>query len=83
MKRVFLFVLDSCGIGAMPDAKAFGDGDVNTLRSCASTGKLNIPNMLAAGIQKVRSIGHSTYTKRVQNDQKYTFHKHSSHRRVG
>ena len=50
MKRVFLFVLDSCGIGAMPDAKSFGDGDVNTLRSCASTGKLHIPNLIAAGL---------------------------------
>ena len=50
MKRVFLFVLDSCGIGAMPDAKQFGDGDVNTLRSCAATGKLNIPNLIAAGL---------------------------------
>ena len=50
MKRVFLFVLDSCGIGAMPDAAAFGDGEVNTLRSCAMTGKLHIPNLVAAGL---------------------------------
>ena len=50
MKRVFLFVLDSCGIGAMPDAEQFGDGDVNTLRSCAATGKLHIPNLIAAGL---------------------------------
>ena len=32
MKRVFLFVLDSCGIGEMPDAAAFGDHDCHTLR---------------------------------------------------
>ena len=50
MKRVFLFVLDSCGIGAMPDAKQFGDGDVNTLRACAATGKLHIPNLIKAGL---------------------------------
>ena len=50
MKRVFLFVLDSCCIGAMPDAGQFGDGDVNTLRSCAATGKLHIPNLIAAGL---------------------------------
>ena len=50
MKRVFLFVLDSCGIGAMPDAGQFGDGDVNTLRSCTATGKLHIPNLIAAGL---------------------------------
>ena len=56
MKRVFLFVLDSCGIGAMPDAASFGDGDVNTLRSCASTGKLNIPNMLAAGLGNIDGV---------------------------
>ena len=33
MKRIFLIVLDSCGIGQMPDAAAFGDENVNTLRS--------------------------------------------------
>ena len=33
MKRVFLIVLDSFGIGQMPDAAAYGDINVNTLRS--------------------------------------------------
>ena len=56
MKRVFLFVLDSCGIGAMPDAKAFGDGDVNTLRSCAATGKLHIPNLVKAGLGNIDGV---------------------------
>lgn len=56
MKRVFLFVLDSCGIGALPDAASFGDGDVNTLRSCAETGKLNIPNLVAAGLGNVDGV---------------------------
>ena len=37
MKRIFLFVLDSFGIGAMPDSEAFGDVGVNTLRSCAKS----------------------------------------------
>ena len=37
MKRVFLFVLDSCGIGAQPDAPAFGDGDCHTLRRIAAS----------------------------------------------
>lgn len=31
VKRVVLFVLDSVGIGALPDAEAFGDAGVNTL----------------------------------------------------
>ena len=30
-KRVFLIVLDSFGIGAEPDAPAFGDAGTNTL----------------------------------------------------
>lgn len=32
-KRVFLIVLDSCGIGEEPDAALFGDKDCNTMRS--------------------------------------------------
>ena len=43
MKRVFLIVLDSFGIGQMPDAEKFGDRDVNTLASCAKSEKLRIP----------------------------------------
>mgnify|MGYP002508720068 CR=1 FL=1 len=50
MKRIFLFVLDSFGIGAMPDSESFGDVGVNTLASCATSSKLNIPNMIAAGL---------------------------------
>ena len=50
MKRIFLFVLDSFGIGAMPDAESFGDAGVNTLAACATSEKLHIPNMVAAGL---------------------------------
>ena len=50
MKRVFLIVLDSFGIGAMPDAEKFGDKGANTLASCAATGALDIPNLVAAGL---------------------------------
>ena len=50
MKRVFLIVLDSFGIGAMPDSESFGDVGVNTLAACATSKELNIPNMTAAGL---------------------------------
>ena len=50
MKRVFLIVLDSFGIGAMPDSESFGDVGVNTLAACATSPKLHIPNMIAAGL---------------------------------
>ena len=57
MKRVFLFVLDSCGAGAMPDSESFGDIGVNTLRSCASSPKLNIPNMVSCGLGNIDGLG--------------------------
>ena len=56
MKRIFLIVLDSFGIGAMPDAATFGDVGVNTLASCASTGILNIPNMVNAGLGSIDGV---------------------------
>ena len=45
MKRVFLIVLDSCGCGALPDSESFGDVGVHTLRSCATSEFLHIPNL--------------------------------------
>lgn len=56
MKRVFLIVLDSFGIGAMPDAESFGDVGVNTLRACATSPKLDIPNMTAAGLGNIDGV---------------------------
>ena len=56
MKRIFLFVLDSFGIGAMPDSESFGDVGVNTLASCAASAKLNIPNMIAAGLGNIDGV---------------------------
>ena len=56
MKRVFLIVLDSCGVGAAPDAADFGDAGSNTLRSCAQSGHLHIPNLIAAGIGNMDGV---------------------------
>ena len=56
MKRVFLIVLDSFGIGAMPDAESFGDVGVNTLAACATSSKLHIPNMIAAGLGNIDGV---------------------------
>ncbi len=56
MKRIFLFVLDSCGCGAMPDAESFGDVGVNTLKSCSTSAKLHIPNMIAYGLGNIDGI---------------------------
>lgn len=56
MKRIFLIVLDSFGIGAMPDAEKFGDSNVNTLAACAASGALHIPNMIAAGLGNIDGV---------------------------
>ena len=56
MKRVFLIVLDSFGVGALPDAAAFGDPGTNTLRSCATSKYLNIPNLIAAGLGNIDGV---------------------------
>ncbi len=56
MKRIFLIVLDSFGIGAMPDSKSFGDEHVNTLASCCESSHLHIPNMIAAGLGNIDGV---------------------------
>ncbi len=50
MKRVFLIVLDSFGIGEMPDAVEFGDTGSNTLKAVAGSGEFNTPNMGKLGL---------------------------------
>jgi phosphopentomutase len=49
-KRVFLIVLDSFGIGAEPDAAAFGDAGTNTLRAIAQHPNFNCPNLTRLGL---------------------------------
>ena len=56
MKRIFLIVLDSFGIGQMPDSESFGDVGVNTLAACATSDKLHIPNMIAAGLGNIDGV---------------------------
>ncbi len=50
-KRIFLIVLDSVGIGAMPDASKYGDAGANTLGHVWEERKdLNIPNLRKLGL---------------------------------
>jgi len=52
-KRVFLIVLDSCGVGMLPDAAEFGDHDCNTLKRISSSAKFSAENMLKMGIGNI------------------------------
>ena len=56
VKRIFLIVLDSCGVGAAPDSERFGDIGVNTLRSCAASSKFSIPHLIEAGLGNLDGI---------------------------
>lgn len=56
MKRVFLIVLDSFGVGEAPDAADFGDKGTNTLLSCYETGRLNVPNMRELGLFNIEGV---------------------------
>lgn len=57
MKRVFCIVLDSFGIGEMPDAAAFGDAGSNTFRSVWKTGELRFPNLFRLGFPEIPGVG--------------------------
>lgn len=57
VKRVILIVLDSVGIGALPDAGEYGDVGANTLLHIAEDlGGLNLPTLETLGLGKIDSI---------------------------
>ena len=57
-KRIFVIVLDSLGIGAMPDSPAFGDAGVDTLGHILERmGTLDIPNLRKLGLLNLHTAG--------------------------
>ena len=56
MKRIFLIVLDSLGVGELPDADKFGDIGSNTLKSISKSEKFNIPTLLSMGLGNIDGI---------------------------
>lgn len=55
VKRVFLIVLDSFGIGEMPDSANYGDEGSNTLRATADAG-VKLPNMIKLGLGNIEGV---------------------------
>lgn len=49
-KRLFLFVMDSLGIGALPDAAEYGDEQSNTLAAVAASSRFYAPNLQSLGL---------------------------------
>ena len=76
MGRVFLYVLDSFGIGAMPDAADFKDEGTNTIGSCSTSAYFQLPNLKKMGlfdidgvqVKNVEMPGISRYRRRSHRD---------------
>ena len=54
--RMILIVLDSVGIGAMPDAESWGDAGADTLGNLLKTRKVNLPNLQKLGLGNIREL---------------------------
>lgn len=55
-ERIILVVLDSLGIGPMPDAAAWGDAGRDTLGHIAESGPLHLPNLVRLGLANIRPL---------------------------
>ena len=56
-KRIFVIVLDSLGIGAMPDSEKFGDKGVDTFGHILERmGTLDIPNLQRLGLANLKAL---------------------------
>jgi phosphopentomutase len=58
MKRLFLIVLDSVGIGALPDAAAFGDAGANTMHRISESEKFRVPNLISLGLGNIEGLSY-------------------------
>ena len=56
-KRVFLIVLDSMGIGEMPDAEIWGDQGSNTLGAIRHLPVFSCPNLARLGLFNIKGVG--------------------------
>lgn len=63
MKRVFLIVLDSLGIGQMPDAEKFGDKDCNTLKRISASKSFGCYNLVKMGLGNIEGVDYIPGTK--------------------
>lgn len=68
-KRIFLVVIDSLGVGALPDAKEYGDEGSDTLgHICQELGGIKIPNLVSLGIANLHKL---PFVEGVENPKGY------------
>ena len=58
-RRVFLIVLDSYGIGELPDAADFGDVGSNTLRTITKSSEYDTPLMKKMGLFNIDGVDYA------------------------
>ncbi len=74
-KRAFLIVLDSVGVGAMPDAYKWGDEGSNTLGVISKHPAFSCPNLTEMGLFAIDGIGqksrstHTCYARMTEASQ--------------
>jgi phosphopentomutase len=62
--RIVWVVLDSVGIGALPDADQYGDVGRNTLGHIAQSRPLAIPNLIHLGLANIEPLAHLSPAKK-------------------
>jgi phosphopentomutase len=68
--RVILIVLDSVGIGELPDARAYGDEGSNTVANIAKQIPLNLPTLRSLGLDQLVALeNHTASGFRAMSDQ--------------
>jgi phosphopentomutase len=58
--RVFLTVMDSVGIGELPDARLYGDGGSDTVGNISRLVPLQLPNLRSLGLPRVANVAGMT-----------------------
>ena len=56
INRALVIVLDSFGVGELPDANKYGDEGSNTLRGIYNNTNLNLPNLKKLGLYNIDEI---------------------------
>lgn len=58
IRRIILIILDSAGVGALPDAHLFNDQGVNTLQHIEQESRmLELPNLCSLGLGRITGVG--------------------------
>ena len=66
MRRVFLIVLDSFGIGEMPDAAEFHDEGSNTIKTVSKSKEFHLPHMEELGLFRIDGVDCKESVKNIK-----------------